>query len=165
MRNIIVKACLIAICLLITYKVLCITKYNYVKYNSINNYINDKVNNEIYGYIKIDKINLMEVLYKEKSKYNSLDKGLFIIGEKPLIILGHSGHGKLALFNDLDKLYIGDLIEINVNNKSNIYKIEYIMNKNKSDKISSNLDLTLVTCDKNNMNQKLEISAKKVTNY
>ena len=119
---------------------------------------------DVYGYIKIDKIRLLEVIYDIKSPNNSLLKGLFMYSKNPLIIMGHSGRGKLALFNNLDNLYIGDKIIINVNKNKQTYVIENILTKKKSQEISKNADLILITCDKNDLTQKLEILAKKEAN-
>lgn len=90
----------------------------------------------------IDKINLKECLYNIADENNSLEVGLEVLYEEPLVIAGHSGTGKLALFNRLNELLIGDVIKVN----NDIYKIVEIDEKSKTAKLRVKEDLVLVTC-------------------
>lgn len=90
----------------------------------------------------IDKINLKECLYNIADENNSLEVGLEILYEEPLVIAGHSGTGKLALFNRLNELLIGDVIKVN----NDIYKVVEIDEKSKTAKLRVKEDLVLVTC-------------------
>lgn len=90
----------------------------------------------------IDKINLKECLYNIEDENNSLKVGLEILYEEPLVIAGHSGTGKLALFNRLNELLIGDVIKVN----NDIYKVVEIDEKSKTAKLRVKEDLVLVTC-------------------
>ena len=90
----------------------------------------------------IDKINLKECLYNIEDENNSLEVGLEILYEDPLVIAGHSGTGKLALFNRLNELLIGDVIKVN----NDIYKVVEIDEKSKTAKLRVKEDLVLVTC-------------------
>lgn len=90
----------------------------------------------------IDKINLKECLYNIADENNSLEVGLEILYEEPLVIAGHSGTGKLALFNRLNELLIGDVIKVN----NDIYKVVEIDEKSKTAKLRVKGDLVLVTC-------------------
>ena len=133
------------------------------KITLINGYINDNLRNvSINGYLKIDRINLYEIIYDIKSNKNNLNLGLKISYLNPFVILGHSGRGKLAIFNDLDKLHVNDLIEFNYNKKTNYYKIDYIYEKEKDKPLNLDGDLLLVTCKKSGNNTQLVIRAKSV---
>ena len=90
----------------------------------------------------IDKINLKECLYNIADENNSLEVGLEILYEEPLVIAGHSGTGNLALFNRLNELLIGDVIKVN----NDIYKVVEIDEKSKTAKLRVKEDLVLVTC-------------------
>lgn len=90
----------------------------------------------------IDKINLKECLYNIEDENNSLKVGLEVLYEEPLVIAGHSGTGKLALFNRLNELLIGDVIKVN----NDIYKVVEIDEKSKTTKLRVKEDLVLVTC-------------------
>ena len=133
------------------------------KITLINNYINDQVNtSNINGYLKIDKIDLLEPIYDIKSNLNSLNIGLKISYLKPFVILGHSGRGKLALFNNLNKLKLNDLIELNYDKKTYFFKVDYIYAKEKSKPLVLEGELLLVTCKINDNNNQLIIRAKSV---
>jgi len=163
MKNTIINICLISIIILLAINNLYDLKEENKKHILINNYINDEIAHyDVFGYIQIDKINLKEILYKIDSPNNSLSKGLLLESINPLIILGHSGNGHLALFNDLDKLKINDIIIININRNITRYKIIQINTKQKSDKILTFGDLILVTCSKKDISKKIELVAEKI---
>ncbi len=131
--------------------------YIYKKNIILDNFINDKVKySDIYSYLKIDKINLKEIVYNINSDKNNLDNGLMLYNLNPIIILGHSGLSVKALFNDLDKLNKED--KISFNNKE--YKVFDIYEKKKTDKLQLNGDLILVTCLKNSNDKQLVIVGK-----
>ena len=85
---------------------------------------------------------MKECLYNIEDENNSLKVGLEILYEEPLVIAGHSGTGKLALFNRLNELLIGDVIKVN----NDIYKVVEIDEKSKTAKLRVKEDLVLVTC-------------------
>lgn len=115
-------------------------------------------------YLYIPRISLVEQLSFDKT----LDVGSQIHKisydkNKPLVIMGHSGIGNNAIFNDLDKLSIGDSIYIYENEIKNLYEIDMIINHNKGEKfkvINNSKYIYLVTCDKENYQKQLIFRAK-----
>ena len=112
---------------------------------------NTLVNNSLIGFnenkeckhlLEIKDINLKECLYEMNSKRNSLKYGLEVLNKNPLVIVGHSGTGYLAIFKDLKKLEINDTILID-----NIsYKIVNKYLKEKEAKLKLENEVILVTC-------------------
>lgn len=82
-----------------------------------------------------------------------------------LFILGHSGYGDNAYFNDLFDLNINDIIYLKYYGKVYKYEIvdfEYI---EKGKKYSFNFDennLYLITCDKFNLRKQYVINSRKL---
>lgn len=82
-----------------------------------------------------------------------------------LFILGHSGYGANAYFNDLFDLNINDIIYLKYYGKIYKYEIvdfEYI---EKGKKYSFNFDennLYLITCDKFNLRKQYVINSRKL---
>lgn len=108
------------------------------------------------NYLAIPKIGFYYRLYDLDSKYNSLSYGLLIYYQDPVVILGHSGTGSLALFNDLDNLEVNDKIIYN-NQKYQVIK-KYL--KFKSKPLTLENDLILVTCSKKYFDRQIVITAK-----
>ena len=108
------------------------------------------------NYLAIPKIGFYYRFYDLDSKYNSLSYGLLIYYQDPVVILGHSGSGSLALFNDLDNLEANDKIIYN-NQKYQVIK-KYL--KFKSKPLTLENDLILVTCSKKYFDRQIVITAK-----
>ena len=108
------------------------------------------------NYLAIPKIGFYYRFYDLDSKYNSLSYGLLIYYQDPVVILGHSGTGSLALFNDLDNLEVNDKIIYN-NHKYQVIK-KYL--KFKSKPLTLENDLILVTCSKKYFDRQIVITAK-----
>ena len=108
------------------------------------------------NYLSIPKIGFYYRFYDLDSKYNSLSYGLLIYYQDPVVILGHSGTGSLALFNDLDNLEANDKIIYN-NQKYQVIK-KYL--KFKSKPLTLENDLILVTCSKKYFDRQIVITAK-----
>ena len=90
------------------------------------------------------------ILVVDGSSYPDVDKG-------NLIIAGHSGTGWKAFFNDLYKLEVGDVANVEYKNKKYTYKITKIYKQKKSGTIAiyrnyKKTTLTLVTCTNNDPN-------------
>lgn len=84
---------------------------------------------------------------------SDIDNNLFII-------VGHSGNGSNAYFNDLVYLEVGDKIIVNVWNGSLIYKIRDIYYKNKGYNLGINEvnnSIYLVTCSRIFMDKQIVI--------
>lgn len=119
--------------------------------------------NETGYYITIKEIDLN--LYFDE--HSTLDNGLELhnlsLSDGPLIIMGHSGKGKLALFNDLEFLEKGIKIIITHNNYQKIYEIIDLLYYEKFSNVhipNDNNYLYLITCDKYDMKKQLIINAK-----
>ena len=108
------------------------------------------------NYLAIPKIGFYYRFYDLDSKYNSLSYGLLIYYQDPVVILGHSGTGSLALFNDLDNLEVNDKIIYNTQKYQVIKK--YL--KFKSKPLTLENDLILVTCSKKYFDRQIVITAK-----
>ena len=109
--------------------------------------------------LKIPKINLERGLVDPSSYLNNVDYNLeFIKGtsmpdeEKGnVIIAGHSGTARISYFRNLDKLVLGDKIELLYKNITYVYKVVDIYDIEKTGKarIMRNTDkntITLITC-------------------
>ncbi len=97
----------------------------------------------------------------KKPKLKSKDP----LSKDSLIVLGaHSGIGKIAYFNDLDKLKINDEIKLIYYNKEYTYIITSISTQEKNGHINiskkDTSQLILTTCDKENKNKQLIIESK-----
>lgn len=92
---------------------------------------------------------------------NDLQNGAVVYEKNPLIIVGHSGWGPSAVFNDLLKLSLNDIISVN-----GVYYV--IFNISAFDKGTSlNLKkqkncVYLITCDMQNFDKQWVFYAKKV---
>ena len=118
--------------------------------------------------IEIPKIKLKGNIYNKNSKLNNIDKNIIIMKESNMpneesgiIIIGaHSGYGKYAYFNNLNKLDIGDEVIINYLNKKYYYKvIEYHLDSKDGSISINNINkknkLFLFTCNPNDKNNYL----------
>ena len=80
-----------------------------------------------------------------------------------MYIAAHSGDGKIAYFNDLDKLKTNDEITIIYKNKKYIYSVKNIWEENKNGYIHINREnekqLILTTCSKTKKNKQLVINS------
>ena len=118
------------------------------------------------GNIKISKINLYNDIYGKNSNKNNIEENVTILKESNyphlLILAAHSGTGKIAYFNELDKLDINDEIIIKYNKNITKYKIIKIWEEKKNGKIhidkNNNNQLILTTCSPNHTNYQLIIS-------
>ena len=136
----------------------------------LNNLINN--NNKIITnlnsndkYLEIESINLKEKLYEKDNELNTLNIGLEVFYEEPLVILGHSGTAENALFNDLDKVKKGDIVKVSYYDKID-YKVKEIKKKRKKDKLQLESDLILVSCDRKNKDLQIVVLAEKIlSNY
>ena len=127
-------------------------------------------NNEVFGKIIINKINLNEDLYPINNKHNNIEEHVTILKESTmpdkdnsiLIIAAHSGTGKIAYFNDLNKLDLEDEITIIYKNKKYKYIVNEIWEEKKNGYIHINKDnkkqLVLTTCSPNKENYQLIVN-------
>lgn len=120
--------------------------------------------------LEIPKINLKRGVYDKTSEFNTVDKNIEILEDSDMpninkgnfILAGHSGTGRLAFFNDLDKLDIDDEIIVYYQNIKYVYKIDNIYNVKKDGTIEiykkdTNM-ITLTTCNQENKEEQLIIT-------
>lgn len=131
------------------------------------------INNNIFGMLIINKINLKEELYPIESSENTIEKHVSILKESIypdndnsiMIIAAHSGTGKIAYFQELDKLEINDEIILIYKNNKYIYKIKDIWEEKKTGYINFNREKTnqliLTTCSPNKEGYQLIINCIK----
>lgn len=128
------------------------------------------VQKEEIGKIIINKINLKRNLYDINSPENNVEKNITILKESIpptekesiMILAAHSGTGKIAYFNELDKLELNDSIILLYKNKKYIYIVKNIWEEEKNGYISFNKEkrkqLILTTCSPTNNKKQLIIS-------
>ncbi len=134
--------------------------------NQIINLNKDKLGITV---LKIDKINLKEMVYEDTIKSKSI-KGVVLFKEfgRPnknntnTIIGAHSGDGVYSIFTDLDKIGIDDVAYLSYKNISYKYKvINKFLVKENNNKILNNITnkttLTLFTCNEKNDKYRLII--------
>ena len=100
--------------------------------NTINTIFNNKNGKtkiiDPIGKLEIPKINLTKYLYDQNNSLNNIEENVTILketiskNENGLIILAaHSGDSNKAFFNNLDKLTIGDYINLIDKGKEYLY--------------------------------------------
>ena len=122
-----------------------------------------KDNANYIGTIAIPKINLKAGFVSMDSKENDVDKHVAImptstypdVASGNFILAAHSGRGKIAYFNDLYQLSVGDTAVIEYQGKNYTYQIVNIYQEAKTGKVAIYRDfnkttLTLITCTNNN---------------
>lgn len=142
--------------------------YNISKISLKNN--NVTIIEEPMMILEIPKISFSGNIYKKESKLNDIDKNVIIMDDSNLpsdkngivIIGGHSGIGKYAYFKNLNKLQIGDKINLKYNKKTYIYEVVnyYLDNKDGSIKITNynkKNKLIIYTCNPNDKNNYLVV--------
>lgn len=129
------------------------------------------VENDQIGYLKIDKINLFQPLLKKESIHNNIEENVTILKdsimptEKNSIVFlaAHSGSGSIAFFKDLNKLEVGDIIELKYKNQIYHYQINNIWEERKNGYIHVNKtklkQLILTTCSPEKENKQLIINS------
>ncbi len=122
------------------------------------------------GYINIDKINLKEKLYSIGNKKNNVEENVTILRDSTfpnninstMIIAAHSGTGKIAYFKNLDKLNIGDEVNLIIKDKKYNYIIKNKWEEKKTGSIRFPMikqkQLILTTCSPNKDNYQLIIN-------
>lgn len=114
------------------------------------------------GYLEVPKIRLKRGFVSIDSKYNNVDKNIYIVATSSypdldggnFIIAGHSGTAWNAFFNNLHEVGVGDKVYVTYNNVKYTYSINNIYEQNKTGKIAIYRDqtkttLTLITCTNN----------------
>lgn len=140
--------------------------------STIDNYniIEDTKQEDYIAVLEIPSINLKKGLYSIDSKNNNVNKNIEIIDSSDMpditkgnfILAGHSGTGKIAFFDDLDKLIVDDTIIVYYKNIKYIYQINNIESIVKDGTIEIKREfesmITLTTCNQENKNEQLVIT-------
>ena len=127
------------------------------------------------SYLKDDKYNRYHLVIKDINldtyfdENTTLNDGIEMHPSSfnegmPIILSGHSGVGKNIYFNDLNKLNIGDSINLKYKDNTTNYEVVDISFFMKFTDVSIPKDdnyLYLVTCDTENSEKQLIITAKK----
>ncbi len=140
--------------------------------STIDNYnvIKDTKQEDYIAVLEIPSINLKKGLYAIDSKNNNVNKNIEIIDSSDMpditkgnfILAGHSGTGRIAFFDDLDKLIVDDTIIVYYKNIKYIYQINNIESIVKDGTIEIKREfesmITLTTCNQENKNEQLVIT-------
>lgn len=160
------KKILYLITILIIYCIIC---QNIYKINTSSPVKKEKTNQQI-GYLKIDKINLQQPIYKITDNKNNIEESVTILKESIMpteknsivFLAAHSGTGTIAYFENLNKLEIKDIIELKYKTKTYHYEVKDIWEENKSGYIHVNKNqknqLILTTCSPTNNNKQLVVN-------
>ncbi len=123
------------------------------------------------GTLIIEKIKIKESLFAISSTKNNIEEHITILNDsiEPdhensiMILAAHSGLGKIAYFNDLNKLQKEDEIKLIYKNNLYIYQITDLWEQNKNGYITiskeKNKQLILTTCSPTNSKKQLIISS------
>lgn len=109
------------------------------------------------GRLIINKINIDEELYPINNKHNNIEEHVTILKKSNmpnlLILAAHSGIGRIAYFQELNKLEINDEIIVYYKNKKYTYIVDNIWEEKKNGYIhinnSNKNQLILTTCSPN----------------
>lgn len=140
--------------------------------STIDNYnvIEDTKQEDYIAVLEIPSINLKKGLYAIDSKNNNVNKNIEIIDSSDMpditngnfILAGHSGTGRIAFFDNLDKLIVDDIIIVYYKNIKYIYQINNIESIVKDGTIEIKREfesmITLTTCNQANKNEQLVIT-------
>ncbi len=144
--------------------------------NSIKNITNiDNIENkDIIGTLIIDKIKLKENLYNINSPKNNVNEHVTILKESIMpdqdnsimFLAAHSGIGKIAYFEKLDKLQENDIVILIYNDKTFKYKVKSIYEEQKNGYIDINKEksnqLILTTCSPKKKDKQLIINCTEI---
>jgi len=120
------------------------------------------------GILSIPQISLKKGIYEIDDKRNNIEENVTIhkLSNYPnqdnsnLILMAHSGTGKKAFFNDINKLNNNSLIEFYYQRVKYVYKISnyYTIEKNgyaKIERDNTKKTITLITCNKEDKTKQL----------
>ena len=145
---------------------------NAVSYdNKGNRIVNLSASSEkkIIATLEIPKIRLSENIYKISNQQKDVNKNVVILENSTfpvektsfVFIAAHSGSGKYAYFNNIDKLSTGDIVKLYYKNKLFTYIVEKSFETEKDGTLEvtkhSKHALVLTTCDKKNDNKQLVV--------
>lgn len=161
--------------ILLVFKIIIIEKDKIIESNKIENtilnatgYLNKNIEDIYDAVLSIPYINLKKGIYDKNDKRNNVDENITIhklsdypdLDNSNLILMAHSGIGRNAYFNDLDKLNTDSLIEFYYLNTKYVYKIDnyYTVNKTGTATIKRDINkktITLITCSQKDKTKQL----------
>ena len=175
------KESLFSFLILSSYIILCFYIYNNTNIDSnkktslVKNQVLTAIpredNNDIIMYLEINKLNLLQPIYYMNHEKNNVEENVTIlegsilpIEENNILFLAaHSGEGSIAYFNHLDKLVIGDQVNIYMKNHTYQYIVNDFWEEKKNGFIHVNKNkkkqLILTTCSTRNKEKQLVVSA------
>lgn len=125
------------------------------------------------GTLIIEKISLNNPIYSKTSSLNNIEQNVTIIKDSTnlednnslIILAAHSGTGKIAYFNNLNKLNINDEIKLTMYKKEHIFIVTNIFEQDKNGYINiaknNKSQLILTTCSIVDKNKQLIIESTK----
>jgi len=164
--NVILNVLLILLVCLSLYIFISRIIYNINREKKVETYFTESENidtihySDITSVLEIPSIKLKQGLVDITSKDNDVNKNIEIlkaskmpnIEGSTLYLAGHSGNSKIAFFNNIDKLNIGDTIYYYYDNTKYTYKIYDIYTEIKDGSISVKKEnfqrIVLTTCSK-----------------
>lgn len=118
--------------------------------------------------LSIPQIGLKKGIYKKEDKRNNIEENVTIHKQSNLpdqensnvILMAHSGNGKKAFFNDLDKLNEDSLIEFYYQKTKYVYKIDHYYSEEKIGTLMIRRNptkkaITLITCSQEDKSKQL----------
>lgn len=119
------------------------------------------------GKLIIPSISLIQDLYQQDSKENTIEKHVEILKStnypSHIYIAAHSGEGEIAYFNNIIYLEKGNIIELYYYDDYRIYEVEEISKVDKMGYIGipkTNNSLILTTCDQNDLSKQIIVRCK-----
>lgn len=143
-----------------------LTANNITKITSKKNIKEITPDNEIIGVLQIDKLNLINNIYQINSKHNNVEENVTLLksNNNLIVLAAHSGPGKIAYFNNLDKLELNDIVNLTSKKEKQTYKVIKIEEQIKDGTIeinkTNNKRLILTTCSKKSKNKQLVITTE-----
>lgn len=118
--------------------------------------------------LSIPQIGLKKGIYQKEDKRNNIEENVTIHEQSNfpdqensnVILMAHSGSGKKAFFNDLDKLNEDSLIEFYYQKTKYVYKIDHYYSEEKVGTLviqrdSTKKAITLITCSQKDKSRQL----------
>ncbi len=116
---------------------------------------NEKIEEDEYiGFLNIPTINLKRGFYSISSNLNNVNKNIQVIADdmdKILILAAHRGNSKVSFFQNLEKMSLGDEINLDYKHKTYHYRLYYKYYEDKDGNLAIKYDntkntLVLITC-------------------
>lgn len=146
--------------------------------DQISSYLSEEKNrekteikyDELIGILSIPTIKLKRGFYSIDSPLNDVNKNIQVIDDsmdKLLILAAHRGNSKVSFFQNLDKLSMGDEIDLDYKHETFKYRLYYKYYEDKDGNLSIKYDntkqvLVLITCVKNLKDKQVVYIAYKI---